>query len=667
MPRAFSLVFSLLLVLPLAAAPIAVAPPQIVPDTTSGHSRPAVTAATNGSRFFVAWEDRLNPAHAETSSVRFRTYDASGAPLQPLPLPGPGSDSPSVFWAGNHWFVTSGRYLGRFEPVAPLPTLFGATISELGDTTGPLVGGSVSAWAGNLALVSNGWVSVITDTDGRVLRELPVAYAPLASAAGRFLAAGPNGGVFVIDTNGSVVNEVAVSGRPLAATAHGDEYAIVLGGTTVVVLDVDGNVKSAASYTADDGNAVSAAAIGWSGGTYVVAVAHGYPANRLCVFRAVASAVSQCTAGFPVDSVAIAANDTSLLVAWSQEGPTTGAVKTAFAPAGSLPSLDNATVATTIVQPQASPSMESDPNGRTIVWSEPDNASRAMIGGINSDGSLRAPRTLAAPATARVSLERGKTSTMAVWSTGGSQPEVFAQELNDSGHAGAPIPLGFGNDPSVAFDGDDWLVVWSDLESMPQVMSALIRGLLLPGPVVQKVSPSPGGQTKPVVASRGKDFLVVWLEYGVGLDFDAAFVDRNGFTASPMMMLAGTDYVSGLDLAANGDKYLLAVSTFSHNIGLTPTSTIPGIIVSGFPSGLPRVRPRSDGGFAILVSGFSPARLVLIDALANVTFDGSLPFASSESDFIERDGRIDVAYTSCPFNDPQLFFDSFALRRRIVA
>src|SRR5260221_12317523 len=188
MPRAFSLVFSLLLVLPLAAAPIAVAPPQIVPDTTSGHSRPAVTAATNGSRFFVAWEDRLNPAHAETSSVRFRTYDASGAPLQPLPLPGPRSDSPSVFWAGNHWFVTSGRYLGRFEPVAPLPTLFGATISELGDTTGPLVtlgkslsgGGGVSAWGRDLHLVSSGCVSVLTHTDGRVLCAVPVADALLA-------------------------------------------------------------------------------------------------------------------------------------------------------------------------------------------------------------------------------------------------------------------------------------------------------------------------------------------------------------------------------------------------------------------------------------------------------------------------------------------------------
>src|SRR5258708_28074905 len=103
-------------------------------------------------------------------------------------------------------------------------------------------------------------------------------------------------------------------------------------------------------------------------------------------------------------------------------------------------------------------------------------------------------------------------------------------------------------------------------------MTALIRGFLLPGPAIRKLAPSANAQTKPVVASRGKDFLVVWVENAAALDFNATYVDRNGFTSSPVMRLAGTGYVYGLDLAANGDLYFLAVVTASGNIGLTPTS-----------------------------------------------------------------------------------------------
>lgn len=102
--------------------------------------------------------------------------------------------------------------------------------------------------------------------------------------------------------------------------------------------------------------------------------------------------------------------------------------------------------------------MEAGTNGRTVVWTEGAASPRAMLGGLGTDALPRTPRILASPvayqvkqttqpiSNTRVRLARGKTSTMAVWSTGGpaglTQPQVFAQELNDNGTPGAPVSLG---------------------------------------------------------------------------------------------------------------------------------------------------------------------------------------------------------------------------------
>jgi hypothetical protein len=326
---------------------------------------------------------------------------------------------------------------------------------------------------------------------------------------------------------------------------------------------------------------------------------------------------------------------------------------------------ESAAVVNGVPQPRVAPSIEPDPNGLTIAWTEPDVVSRAMIGGIDSNGAVRAPRLLASPVDVRtrVRLARGLTSAMAVWSDGSS---VFAQELNDGGFWGVLIPLGAGKDPGVAFDGEEWLVVWSNGEQPAQIMSAQIHSRLLRGPLFHKVSPSSLAQTGAVVASRGTDFLVVWQENAAVNTFTAAYVDRNSFTSSPAMILAGSEAVATLDVAASGRLYLVAIQTAFGNFNLPPTSTIPDILVSGTHSpGVQRVRPRPDGGFDVLSEGIDrPLRFTIINKLGDITVDTRLPLRVDSADFVENDGRVTVAYSTAP--DRQLVLQKFTLRRRIA-
>jgi hypothetical protein len=146
----------------------------------------------------------------------------------------------------------------------------------------------------------------------------------------------------------------------------------------------------------------------------------------------------------------------------------------------------------------------------------------------------------------------------------------------------------------------------------------------------------------------------------------AAYVDRGGFTSSPPMILVGSEAVATLDVAASGRLYLVAIQTAFGNFNLPPTSTIPDILVSGTHSpGVQRVRPRPDGGFAVLSEGIDrPLRFTIINNLGDITRDATIPLRVDSADFIESDGRIQVAYSTA--QDRQLLLQTFTLRRRIT-
>jgi hypothetical protein len=692
--RIVLLAFSLLAVLPLRAGAIALAPLPAVPDTFSGNRRPAITAATNGAQFFVAWQEDLAYPGLH-SPINFRTYLDNGAPQQALPLGAPGMRTPAVTWTGADWLLVSGWGPDNQVIYIPQsgPSLFGVAVHESGEIADSLItmasgtdawGSAAIAWNGSVALASSGRTNVIAAADGRPLRELTSFSGVLASAGGNFLVAANGPEYPIVDGSGTLIRNVLTCdetgpttcggfGTLLAATGHGDEYALAfrsINGLTVVTLDSAGNIKSSADYAADLTH-IGKVSIVWSGTSYVIAFIQTYPSKGFCLLRAEGSGTTRCMASsFDVSDVALAASNATLLVAWSEVHtyPNGGnpvpiygdQVMTAFSAANDLPAEEAATAATTVMLPLFAQAMEADPKGVTVVWEEREDplSDRVMVGGIDRSGTTRVPRVLGTQVRSNVRLARGTTSMMAVWSSvDWPSSEVYAREINDDGSFGPLLAVGNGDGPAVAFDGQDWLVVWES----DQIMSALLRAHQVTAPVAQLLVPTGHQQARPAVASRGSDFLVTWLQYvpGAEYEYDGAFVDREGMTTTPPMLLATpTTTAWVLDVAASGSRYLLVIDDI-----FTPGPPIPGVLVrSVLADRQPRVRPRAGGGFAILFSTTYTTHFTTINAAGDVTLDTKLPYGT---DFLEENGSVEVIYTA-DNGLGALYFDALTPRRRAV-
>lgn len=646
--------FVLVLSLSLNAAPISVAPPAIVTDVTTGLPRPTVSAATNGSQFFVAWDE--GTLYHWDGRLRFRTYDASGAPQQSLPLAMPGGASPSVAWTGGEWLVSWGRYVPPYTMVPPSPILFANRISTKGEVVADslVLARSYSyndvtttaQWNGFAGLVAGSLTSTIVDADGRVVHALDAAYAPLAAMNGTFLVKLGDNLVALLDNSGKVLATAPVP-NAVAAASHAGVYAIAQrtdAGLAVTHLQPNGTILDTTAYPAAPVlTTLTAASMTWSDGAFVVALAYGPQAGRLCIVRLEGSGKLDCLSeGYPVRSVSLAANDQKLLVAWSETHGATDRVQTAFLPGP-------VDVASVQRQPQNDPSMVPDANGETIVWSEPDAMPRVMLGGVNRNGTVRPPRVLGSPVAGPARIARGNDRAIAVWSTGGPSAQIYGREIFDDGTLAPAFLLAEGTDPSIAFNGQNWVLAWRSnaVHIMASYVDVQIHWVLWPLELA-----NPG--TSPAIASRGNDFLVAWVSCAIHCAADGVLLDRYGFVASPVTELAPGYFTSPPAIAGSGDLYLLGLPIYQTKVSALPT-TLPGVMIVGY---LARVHPRAGGGFAALWGNWG-SRFLGINALGDVTSDMTLPLFAK--DFVEKDGRIDVVY-----GDGEVLFDSFALKRRAV-
>jgi hypothetical protein len=193
---------SLFLTASLAAATtIPIAPRDVITDTNMGRGRPVITAATNGSTFIVAWEDRLFPAHDSTASIFARTYGANGGAEQQLPVLVAGSGiGPSVVWSGTDWIVSWRTFIDRFDP-RPVARLYATRLSEhatesaapveLAETRNGTGGGAGAATDGSNLFIGNLGNTVVTSSDLQVRAKLDHPLRPLAAADGTFHGQGP--------------------------------------------------------------------------------------------------------------------------------------------------------------------------------------------------------------------------------------------------------------------------------------------------------------------------------------------------------------------------------------------------------------------------------------------------------------------------------------------
>lgn len=649
---------SLFLTALASASTLPIAPRDVVPDYFTQRGRLNLSAASNGSTFAVAWEDRGIKIYDSTASLEVRTWDASGKPEQPLPLTIAGGVGPAVVWSGSDWIVGSSGVMSRYDPL-PIMRLFATRVDEhatgsagaveIASTQGRATGPAGAVANGNDLFIGNAGNAVITTPDLQPRLQLAQPLRPLAAAGSTFLAQGTASAV-VISRDGAVLQNVA-AGNVMAGASGGSDYGLVYLGTKSVealVLSKEGAVLG--RTTLETNVTAGSPAVIRRGDSYLA----GWIADRnICfaTFDATSKSLLQCRAAGLVQSLALADNGSKTLVAWSTAAGWSSPdhVYTSFGPSSQLPDLSLPSEAATTLQSQAEPRLVLDPAGVTSAWTD---GRIIFLGGLDR-GTLqtRTPRRITNFEDDRhvsnLRLSRSHDATLVLWiswPTSGNA-ELRGAIVPDNGSTTTFLTLGevtFAGG-EVASDGTEWLVAWKSVSQPFQILSTLIteHGIVV-SPGGTPLAPSGFYQQSAAVASRGSDFLVSWTEdRPTGRRLMAIGISTSGIPSGGVMDLAGGS-IEPVQLAASGRLYLIVVQ--SANIGFPVTSIIPDILVAGVPDGPLRVQPR-DGGFAVLHG--RPLRATFVDALGNDSDGGVLPFSPLESlsfDFVYDGPRLVFAH-----------------------
>ncbi|HJW94111.1 MAG TPA: hypothetical protein VJ901_10875, partial [Thermoanaerobaculia bacterium] len=366
-------------------------------------------------------------------------------------------------------------------------------------------------------------------------------------------------------------------------------------------------------------------------------------------------------------AISIASSASAALLAWSESvaETSTGQVWTRFYPvAGGSPITPTQNVVTGSAGLQRFPRIERTPDGLQVRWTEPALASRLVSATLTTRGELTAMSTISAPSATllsnvRMRTARGAAGTLSVWS---QSNVVRAQLAHDDGSVEPPFTIGNGNDPDIATDGTQWLVIWQTNDLIPQIASTIVTSDLgVVSPDDSLLARSDTKQTLGAVMSRGSDYLVVWNETSV---VKAITVSTSGNPGDKVLDLtASRGVIEELQVAASGNAYLVVAQNEVGDIAFPATQPARDIFVAGVAADQPwRVRG-FDGGFALLEG--SPIRIRYIDRLGADRAGGSLPTAVSDFDFVYDGPRLFLAYEqSDGYLSSNLFLDIFGPRVR---
>lgn len=664
----------------LSAATIPVAPRDVVGDRSTIHSRPVVSAATNGSTFIVAWQDNAMRLFDTTSSDYVRTYDAFGTPEQTLPVPIAGRIGPAVVWSGTEWIVGSCSFVSPFDSFST-SHLLATRVSEHATESGPATELAANSRAmGYVGAVANGsdlffgnsGGAVVTSSELQPRVHIDQPLRPLAAADGTFLAQGSNSAA-VVSRDGAIVQNIATS-NVMGGASNGHEYAIVYAANhslEALIAASDGTITNRQTLELNvDAREIEVIR---RGDSYLAGWTTADQNLCFATFTATTKSAVQCTAMPGLQSFSLADNGTRTLLAWSGAESTfeRDHVYTSFSPSSTLPLLGQTSEATTMLRPQSQPQLALDPNGVTAVWTD---GHIPFIGGVDRGTSHTRPPRPVMLENERVSnlrVARSVDATLVLWlaqnPASSGDPELRVSIIPDAPFAPQQnLTLGDAAGAEVTSDGHEWLVVWqkfvtSRLEMRSTIITANGTIVSPEGLLLAPANDAQQGQLNIAVASRGSDFLVAWTEdHSNGRQLLATSVSTAGTPVGVMDLASGP--INGIKIAANGRFYFIVVN--ANNIGFPVTSIIPDILVAGVPDAPFAVHARGDG-FAVL-HGF-PIRATYVDALGNDFDGGVLAVSGYDFDFVYDGPRLVLARSVADGWSSQVLLDLFAPRIRATA
>ncbi len=213
-----------------------------------------------------------------------------------------------------------------------------------------------------------------------------------------------------------------------------------------------------------------------------------------------------------------------------------------------------------------------------IVWADERGGSNSDIYGTRFTGQSAQGKVLD-PAGLVISTAASSQTAPAVASDGTDYLVAWADQRADSGDIyvcrvtsdgsvldpeGIPVSVASGlqGEPAVAFDGTNYLVVWTDMrEGDTDIYGARVTrdGVLVDTSGLTIVHDDSTGQAGPAVTYDGSNFLLVWGEtrsggvfdiYGARVNSEGAMIDSAGFPISVAQSWQGSPAIAfGIDEA----------------------------------------------------------------------------------------------------------------------
>jgi hypothetical protein len=257
----------------------------------------------------------------------------------------------------------------------------------------------------------------------------------------------------------------------------------------------------------------------------------------------------------------------------------------------------------------AEPRIVYDGANYLIGWTELDPVTRIVtfvkVARLSPDtGMLLDPAGIVVSTTSiasSVSLTPGSSSTLIAWSESGQisslSRQVMVSDVGRNGKLGFPFTLtpadgkSRGN-VSSAWNGSAWLIVWEDLVpsaiiadpggAYDSVLSAAFISsapfgstCMSPGcvPPLLRIAVSSSPQdTRPVVASNGDNFLIVWSHADLTSPFSSVFAQRISSGGSLLAPAGGVRLAGGVakSVVWDGLQYDVALSSHTPSGQVTP-------------------------------------------------------------------------------------------------
>ena len=487
--------------------------------------------------YFIAWRD------ASDSRIHGTRVDTSGVVLDPSGIDvcttGSAGLQSAVVFDGQDYLVT---WMDSYEGV------FAGRVTTSGiplDPSGLWISQDSSAWP---CIASDGINSLVVWQEGWLVGDYPDLYGARVSQSGA-----------VLDSSGIPISTAANQQvLPSVAYGSGDYFTV----------------------WSDDRN----------GGQFDVYGAMVDPSGGMLDL----SGILICGASGNQEQPAVAFGDPAYLVVWrdGRNGSDQQIYGTRVSQSGTV--LDSSFVISSGAHRTDYPAVTFGRDNYLVAWMDNRNGWPRSIWGARVDASGSVLDTSGITISAGEishrypSVASDGTDYLVVWSDTrpGSGVNIYGARVSGSGAvldtSGIPIStiVNDQTNPSVAFDGTNYLVVWQDSRFVPysDIYGARVdtSGVILdPYPSEILVSDADGDQKNPVICFDGTSYFVVWEDdrngdgwdiYGARVDTLGVVLDTSGLELIHQPPERTHSYellVPGLGLASGpGSQFLLVYDGF---------------------------------------------------------------------------------------------------------